>query len=175
MVASAVAASGVAAAAPSLHSHHHARHGRKANAAAVPSAVSSVSSSSSSARLQRRRNATVAAAARPSVAFVDVVDDATEDAGTTLKPFLDGMQKVTLFGVSHMTNSYEAAEHILRTKPRSVVVRLLHSLPGGVTRLVTYSVLFTIRPLGLHSLPGDVRVFAWTMLGVVDWMRFGCK
>ena len=53
---------------------------------------------------------------------MDVVDDVVDDAGTTLKPFEEGMQKVKLFGVSHMTNNFEAAEHILRTKPRAVVV-----------------------------------------------------
>ena len=50
---------------------------------------------------------------------MDVVDS---EPGTILKPFEEGMAKVHLFGVSHMTNNFEAAEHILATKPRSVVV-----------------------------------------------------
>lgn len=105
-------------AAPGVVAANHARrlHGRDAAASAAVV--------SSARRARRAATATVASASArsPSVAFVDVVDDVVDDAGTTLMPFQDGMQKVTLFGVSHMTNNFEAAEHILRTKPRSVVV-----------------------------------------------------
>jgi hypothetical protein len=66
-----------------------------------------------------RRASVIAPARRPTAAFVDVVES---EPGTLLKPFEDGMQKSLLFGVSHMTNNHEAAEYILRTKPRAVVV-----------------------------------------------------
>lgn len=68
---------------------------------------------------QRPRRAGAGRVAHKTVAFVDVVDS---EPGTILKPFEEGMAKVHLFGVSHMTNNFEAAEHILATKPRSVVV-----------------------------------------------------
>ena len=67
----------------------------------------------------RRSRVTTHATRVPSVNFVDVVDS---EPGLLLSPFRDGMQKSLLFGVSHMTNNHEAAEHILATRPRSVVV-----------------------------------------------------
>ena len=66
-----------------------------------------------------RRASAVARALRPTAAFVDVVES---EPGTLLKPFEEGMQKSLLFGVSHMMNNHEAAEYILNSKPRSVVV-----------------------------------------------------
>lgn len=128
MASAVAAASGVVAAAGSRHSSRgRPLHGlgSRPNSGGLAAAVSaSSSSSSSSRRAPHRRGAAFAvnAARSPTVAFVDVVDDVADDAGTTLSPFQDGMEKVTLFGVSHMTNNFEAAEHILRTKPRSVVV-----------------------------------------------------
>jgi len=73
-------------------------------------------------RRPRKWSRVTAAARSPSVTFVDVVDEAVDDAGAAQKAFQAGMPDVTVFGVSHLTNSFEAAEHILRTKPRSVVV-----------------------------------------------------
>ena len=70
-------------------------------------------------RQSPRRAAAASRVAKQTVAFVDVVDSET---GVILKPFEEGMAKVHLFGVSHMTNNFEAAEHILASKPRSVVV-----------------------------------------------------
>mmetsp|Transcript_18680 Transcript_18680/g.29897 ORF Transcript_18680/g.29897 Transcript_18680/m.29897 type:complete len:461 (-) Transcript_18680:501-1883(-) len=111
-------ASGLAAAVP-LQS----RARRCRNATAVCSSSASATAASFSARRPCRRAAAATAAARsPSVTFVDVVDEAVDDAGAAQKPFQAGMPDVTVFGVSHLTNSFEAAEHILRTKPRSVVV-----------------------------------------------------
>ena len=66
-----------------------------------------------------RRASAVARALRPTAAFVDVVES---EPGTLLKPFEEGMQKSLLFGVSHMMNNHEAAEYILNSKSRSVVV-----------------------------------------------------
>lgn len=84
---------------------------------------------------EKRRAFVVPFASRsPAVAFVDVVDDVADDAGIVLKPFQDGMQKVSMFGVSHMTNNFEAAEHILRTKPRSVVVETALCKQHGAQR-----------------------------------------
>ena len=56
---------------------------------------------------QRPRRAGAGRVAHKTVAFVDVVDS---EPGTILKPFEEGMAKVHLFGVSHMTNNFEAAE-----------------------------------------------------------------
>ena len=71
------------------------------------------------APMQRRTRVATHATHNPSITFVDVVES---EPGTLLKPFQDGMQKSLLFGVSHVTNSHEAAEYILANKPRSVVV-----------------------------------------------------
>ena len=119
-MASSSAAVASSSAAPSHVTHSLSsarRRPQRGDAATVPSARNNNNS-----RTHRRVVVAGAGAARrsSSVAFVDVVDEA--DAGTTLKPFQEGMQKVTMFGISHMTNNVEAAEHILRTKPRSVVV-----------------------------------------------------
>lgn len=87
----------------------------------APCAAPSVTSRRRAAASRSRGTFSVSAARRaPAVAFVDVVDE--KEPGILLKPFEESMQKSLLFGVSHMTNNHEAAEYILRTRPRSVVV-----------------------------------------------------
>ena len=87
----------------------------------APRAAPSVTSRRRAAASRSRGTFSVSAARRaPAVAFVDVVDE--KEPGILLKPFEESMQKSLLFGVSHMTNNHEAAEYILRTRPRSVVV-----------------------------------------------------
>ena len=63
-------------------------------------------------RQRPRRAAAASRVAKQTVAFVDVVDS---EPGVILKPFEEGMAKVHLFGVSHMTNNFEDAIVWLRT------------------------------------------------------------
>jgi hypothetical protein len=46
--------------------------------------------------------------------------------GGTVLAAVDGLQAVTIFGVSHLCNNYDAAEHILRQGPTSDAPPPLH-------------------------------------------------
>jgi hypothetical protein len=117
--------------------------------ATATSASSSSSSSSSSnpSRSRRIRAPPPRASRSPSAYFVDVTD---ADPGVKLAPFEPGMRDATVFGVSHMTNAHEAAEHILVNAPASVVVETGLCKEHGAARGTTFKFdeIFTAIEIG---------------------------